>query len=132
MLDAAVGYLDGRAANLWPAARDLEGGFDWSLLCGADGPRPRARPSPPSTSAPTSTRRTATCCRCPGSAPYRLRADESGYENLALAGDWTETGLNAGCIEAATLGGLQAANSVLGRPLHARTSGFRPRERARA
>ena len=65
----------------------------------------------------------------PGSAPYRLRADESGYDNLSLAGDWIETGLNAGCIEGATLGGLQAANAVLGRPLHARTSGFRPRER---
>ena len=61
-----------------------------------------------------------------------MRADESGYENLALAGDWTETGLNAGCIEGATLGGLQAANALLGQPLHACTSGFRPWERAGA
>jgi uncharacterized protein with NAD-binding domain and iron-sulfur cluster len=50
-----------------------------------------------------------------GSDRYRLRPDESGYENLFLAGDWTDCGLNAGCIEAATISGLQAANAVLGR-----------------
>jgi uncharacterized protein with NAD-binding domain and iron-sulfur cluster len=53
----------------------------------------------------------------PGSAAHRLRADESGYDNLFLAGDWVNCGLNAGCIEAAVLGGLEAANAVRGRPL---------------
>jgi uncharacterized protein with NAD-binding domain and iron-sulfur cluster len=62
----------------------------------------------------------------PGSAAHRLRADDSGLANLALAGDWVDTGLNAGCIEAATLGGLQAANAVLGRAIDHGTSGFRP------
>jgi len=56
----------------------------------------------------------------PGSDAYRLRADESGYDNLVLAGDWTDNGLNAGCIEAATLSGLQAGNAVL-----ARSRGYR-------
>ena len=51
----------------------------------------------------------------PGTDRVRLRADESGFDNLFLAGDWTDNGLNAGCIEAATLSGLQAANAVLGR-----------------
>ena len=51
----------------------------------------------------------------PGSDAHRLRADESGYDNLFLAGDWTDNGLNAGCIEAAVLSGLRAANAVLGR-----------------
>ena len=32
----------------------------------------------------------------PGSDAYRLRAEESGYDNLVLAGDWTDNGLNAG------------------------------------
>jgi uncharacterized protein with NAD-binding domain and iron-sulfur cluster len=43
-----------------------------------------------------------------------LRPDESGYDNLA-AGDWTDSGMNAGCIEAAVLSGLKAANALLGR-----------------
>ncbi len=51
----------------------------------------------------------------PGTDKYRLRPDESGFVNLVLAGDWTDCGLNAGCIEAAVLSGLQAANALLGR-----------------
>ena len=31
----------------------------------------------------------------PGSDRFRLRADESGFDNLFLAGDWTDNGLNA-------------------------------------
>jgi uncharacterized protein with NAD-binding domain and iron-sulfur cluster len=130
--NAAVTYLEERAGNLWPAARRPDGGFDWSLLCGAEGatsgPHALATQHIRANVDPSDRYVLST----PGSAVYRLRADESGYENLALAGDWTETGLDAGCIEGATLGGLQAANAVLGRPLHARTSGFRPRERIHA
>jgi uncharacterized protein with NAD-binding domain and iron-sulfur cluster len=59
----------------------------------------------------------------PGTDRLRLRADASGYANLYLAGDWTDNGLNAGCIEAAVLSGLQAANAVCGRPLRDRTLG---------
>jgi hypothetical protein len=45
-----------------------------------------------------------------------LRSDESGYDNLVLAGDWTDSGdLTPGCIEAAVLSGLQAATALLGR-----------------
>ena len=51
----------------------------------------------------------------PGTDRYRLRPDESGYDNLVLAGDWTDSGINAGCIEAAVMSGLQAANALLGR-----------------
>ena len=60
----------------------------------------------------------------PGSDRHRLRSDESGFDNLVLAGDWTDNGLNAGCIEAATLSGLQAANAVLGRSRNYRVAGF--------
>jgi uncharacterized protein with NAD-binding domain and iron-sulfur cluster len=58
-----------------------------------------------------------------GTDRYRLRPDESGYDNLVLAGDWTDCGLNAGCIEAAVLSGLQAANAVLGRSRQHRIAG---------
>lgn len=60
----------------------------------------------------------------PGTDGLRLRPDESGYDNLFLAGDWTDCGLNAGCIEAAVLSGLQAANAVRGRPRHHRIAGY--------
>jgi hypothetical protein len=64
----------------------------------------------------------------PGSGAFRMRADDSGYAGLFLAGDWLDTGLNAGCIEAATLGGLQAANAVEGRPVTDGTVGFGPHQ----
>ena len=59
-----------------------------------------------------------------GTDRYRLRPDESGYDGLYLAGDWTDCGLNAGCIEAAVLSGLQAANAVLGRSRGYRIAGY--------
>jgi uncharacterized protein with NAD-binding domain and iron-sulfur cluster len=49
-----------------------------------------------------------------GSTPYRLKPDASGFANLFLAGDWTYNGINAGCVEAATISGLQAAQAVTG------------------
>lgn len=53
----------------------------------------------------------------PGSGRYRLAADGSGFDNLVLAGDWIDCGLNAGCIEAAVIAGIQAANAASGRPI---------------
>jgi uncharacterized protein with NAD-binding domain and iron-sulfur cluster len=48
-----------------------------------------------------------------GSARYRMRPDQSGYENLFLAGDWTHSTLNLGCAEGATMSGLEAGRGVL-------------------
>ena len=52
-----------------------------------------------------------------GSTSARLRADQAGFEGLVLTGDWINNGFNAGCVEAAVMAGLQAANVVSGRPL---------------
>lgn len=51
-----------------------------------------------------------------GSSQYRLAADQSGYENLVLTGDWTKNPINAGCIEAAVMSGLLTAQAVRGNP----------------
>ena len=48
----------------------------------------------------------------PGSARYRLGADQSGYPNLILTGDWIRTELNVGCLEAASMAGVEAAKAV--------------------
>jgi len=49
-----------------------------------------------------------------GTSSSRLRGSESGFANLALAGDWVWTPINAGCVEAATMGGLDAARKISG------------------
>jgi uncharacterized protein with NAD-binding domain and iron-sulfur cluster len=51
-----------------------------------------------------------------GSTVFRLRASKSGYSNLKLAGDWTFTGLNYGCVEAATMSGMEASRAICGAP----------------
>jgi uncharacterized protein with NAD-binding domain and iron-sulfur cluster len=48
----------------------------------------------------------------PGTSQYRLAPDETGFENLVFAGDWTRCGLNSGCVEAAVISGLLAAAVV--------------------
>jgi uncharacterized protein with NAD-binding domain and iron-sulfur cluster len=52
----------------------------------------------------------------PGTARFRLHPGDSGFDNLFLAGDWTECGLNAGCVEAAVTSGMLAANAICGIP----------------
>ena len=49
-----------------------------------------------------------------GSVAHRLRSDQSGFDNLVLAGDWTRNGVNGGCVEAAVVSGMQAADGITG------------------
>jgi uncharacterized protein with NAD-binding domain and iron-sulfur cluster len=51
-----------------------------------------------------------------GSTQYRLTAEQTGYSNLYFAGDWLKTGINAGCVEAAVMGGMQASRAISGYP----------------
>jgi uncharacterized protein with NAD-binding domain and iron-sulfur cluster len=53
----------------------------------------------------------------PGTTRLRLHAGASGFRNLYLAGDWTRTGIDAGCVEGATISGLQAARAISGSPV---------------
>ncbi len=120
----AVDFLDQNLGHLLPGAVG-DHGFRWDLLCGRDG-----RSGPAAFDSQFWTANVDPSDRyvqaLPGTNHYRLRSDESGYDNLYLAGDWTDSGLNAGCIEAAVLSGLQAANAVLGRARNHRVVGYLP------
>ena len=48
------------------------------------------------------------------SVQTRMDADQSGLDNLFLAGDWTLNGLNSGCAEAAARSGWRCAQAVAG------------------
>lgn len=52
----------------------------------------------------------------PGTANYRMPSGESGFTNLFLAGDWTLTDINIGCIEAAVTSGRMASRAICGKP----------------
>ena len=49
-----------------------------------------------------------------GSTQYRMRADDTGYKNLVIAGDWIANGLYLACMEGAIQGGIYAARAVAG------------------
>jgi uncharacterized protein with NAD-binding domain and iron-sulfur cluster len=117
----ALEFLERRAGSVWPGAVDAAGRFRWELLAGGEAEGPDRLDSQFWTAGVDPSDRYVQSP--PGSAAHRLRADESGYDNLFLAGDWINCGLNAGCIEAAVLGGLEAANAVRGRPLLEGVSG---------
>ncbi|MDN5804439.1 MAG: FAD-dependent oxidoreductase, partial [Microlunatus sp.] len=99
----AARFMDDHAGHFWPAAADQDGFrrdlvVDQYVRANAVGSQRYVQ-------------------SLPGTQRFRLQVDESGIDNLLLAGDWTNCGLNAGCIEAAVLSGLEAANVILGRSL---------------
>ncbi|HEY1097346.1 MAG TPA: hypothetical protein VGF99_00400, partial [Myxococcota bacterium] len=59
------------------------------------------------------------CCETTptGSVAHKLAANASGYDNLVLAGAWVRTGINASCVEAAVMSGMQASRAVCGAPM---------------
>ena len=48
----------------------------------------------------------------PGTARHRISPLDNSYDNLTVAGDWTECGHNAGCVEAAVMSGRLAAHAI--------------------
>src|SRR5262249_2141926 len=111
--DQAIRFLQQHSRHFWPYAMDPEKqDFRWDLLCAE-----HALSGPDRFHTQYRTANTDPSDRyvqsLPGTDRYRLRPDRSGYQNLVLAGDWTDCGINAGCIEAAAVSGLQAANALL-------------------
>jgi uncharacterized protein with NAD-binding domain and iron-sulfur cluster len=50
----------------------------------------------------------------PGSIKHRIAADQTGYANLVIAGDWTENGIYVACMEGSVQSGILAARAVSG------------------
>jgi uncharacterized protein with NAD-binding domain and iron-sulfur cluster len=108
----AQSFLDRDVATLWPAAV-ADGGFRWPLLCSGtrsatNGPERletqywRANIDPSDRYVQS----------LPGTDQYRLHPGRTGFTNLVVAGDWTDSGLNAGCVEGAVRSGQLAAEAV--------------------
>jgi uncharacterized protein with NAD-binding domain and iron-sulfur cluster len=116
---AAVEFLERYARYLWPAAvrQDGSGLLDWNVLLApeqVDGPDRFSSQYWRGNIDPSERYVLAVA----GSTQYRLRTDDSGFNNLTLAGDWVRNGLNTpGCIESAVMSGRQAARAISGRPM---------------
>ena len=122
----ARGFLEEHLAHIWPGGADARGSLRWEGLFdpqGRTGPE-RLRAQYLRVNASPSDRYVLSL---PGSQKHRIAPDEAGFEGLVLAGDWTRTGYDLGCIEAATMSGLMAARA-LGAPVS--IVGEVPRQRA--
>lgn len=50
-----------------------------------------------------------------GTVEHRLPSGDTGFANLVAAGDWTRNGIDGGCVEAAAVSGIDAANAIVER-----------------
>jgi uncharacterized protein with NAD-binding domain and iron-sulfur cluster len=113
----ALEFLQKNARPLWPKATDPANpsGLDWNVLVDPAAKQGAARFDTQFWRANIDpTERYALSLT--GTTKYRLRADQSGFSNLVLAGDWTYNGINLGCVEAAAISGLQASRALCGYP----------------
>jgi uncharacterized protein with NAD-binding domain and iron-sulfur cluster len=53
-----------------------------------------------------------------GSSQYRLNPGKTDFSNLTLVGDYTQCGLNAGCMEGAIISGAMGSRAICGHPKH--------------
>ena len=112
----ASDLLKKRALRIWPDSRDGPNGtFDWGLLIDPDNRTGEARMKAQFFRANVDPSERYIYA-APGTLKYRLRSDQSGFDNLFLAGDWTRNGLNVGAMESAAMSGMQASRAISGYP----------------
>ena len=110
----ALDYFSSEVQHVWPKAVG-SAGFDWNVLVDDANGAGEARFDAQYWRANTQgTERYVTTGK--GSVEYRLRSDDSGYTNLALAGDWTRNGIDGGSVEAAFASGRMASRALCGSP----------------
>ncbi len=115
--DYARGFLDQNCGLIWPKARNSNDPkkFDDATLvnCALDPAIPNFQTQFFRVNIdPTE----LYCLSLPGTTKYRLPPGKSGFPNLFLAGDWTLTDLNIGCIEATVISGMMASRAICGKP----------------
>jgi uncharacterized protein with NAD-binding domain and iron-sulfur cluster len=121
--DNARAFLEGPMRAAWPGAFAEDGGFRWELLADAsDGAGERAvGAAGPERFATQYWRANVNpseryVLHVPGSFRHRISPLDMTYDNLAIAGDWTDSGFHSGCVEGAVMSGLLAAHALCGSP----------------
>lgn len=115
----AVRFLNHDIRWLWPSAARRGSGFRWEVLADEGAPAPgregearfdaqfwHAAVDPSDRYA----------LSLPGTIQHRLSPLDLSFDNLTVAGDWTASGLNSGCVESAVMSGLLAAHAIAGIP----------------
>ncbi|MBS0640733.1 MAG: FAD-dependent oxidoreductase, partial [Proteobacteria bacterium] len=111
----AIDFLNTHARHLWPYAVTEPGRFRWELL--AHEANDKAMPQGEArfdTQYWTANINPSDryVLMLPGSMRYRISPLDNTYDNLTIAGDWTDNGFNAGCVEGAVISGRLAAHAI--------------------
>ena len=114
----AIRFLNQDIVRLWPAATDARGKFRWDLLADpADGTGTKSSAVDEERFASQFWKANVDpsdryVLSLPGSSSYRISPLDGAYDNLTIAGDWTDCGFNGGCVEAAFMSGRLAAHAI--------------------
>jgi uncharacterized protein with NAD-binding domain and iron-sulfur cluster len=111
--DLTLDWINGNLHFVWPNVADSKGSIQWDLFFDTEARRGSSRLDAQYVRANINPS-DRYVLSVPGSVFKRMRADESGVDNLYLAGDWVRTGINAGCIEASVMAGRAAASAIGG------------------
>lgn len=111
----ALQNLERDMPRLWTNLDDAHGQLNWSYLVDPKNQQGADRWTSQFVRANWIPTERYTLCLA-GTTKVRLKADQSGYANLYLAGDWTDNHFNSGCIEASTMSGMQASRAICGYP----------------
>jgi uncharacterized protein with NAD-binding domain and iron-sulfur cluster len=122
--DSAVRFLNHDVSWLWPRSSRRRGEFRWELLAdpGGEGParEGEAREGEARFDAQHWSANVEPTDRyvlsLPGTSQHRISPLDVTFDNLTVAGDWTASGLNSGCVESAVMSGLLAAHAIAASP----------------
>lgn len=114
--EGAIRFLRRDVRALWPAAVDAAGEMRWDVLVDTTGKSGEARFDAQFWTANVSPSDRYVMA-LPGTIKYRISPLDPGIANLTVAGDWTASGLNSGCVESAVMSGQLAAHALSGSPL---------------
>lgn len=115
----AIHFLNHHIAHLWPHAVQSSGEFRWELLLDPAAHHPTRNGAEADVSRFHSQLWVANVnpsdryvLALPGSMQHRISPLDNTYDNLTIAGDWTDCGFNEGCVEAAVMSGRLAAHAI--------------------
>jgi uncharacterized protein with NAD-binding domain and iron-sulfur cluster len=119
-----VAFLNRDVVHLWPRALRAPGQFRWEILRAPTDSAQEVSGVPPFAEDRLNTQYwTANvnpsdryALSLPGSLKQRISPLDEDFDNLVVAGDWTDSGFNEGCVEAAVMSGRLAAHAISQRP----------------
>ncbi len=120
----SIQFLNRHIKHFWPQASRDPAGFRWELLVDSTDQEPPLATEAGDESWLDSQFWTANVnpsdryvLSLPGSMKYRISPLDNTYDNLTIAGDWTDCGFTSGCVEAAIMSGRLAAHALSHLPL---------------